>query len=567
MDFDLPTDLVDYLAELDEFIERDIRPLEAVDDNMRFFDYRREDARTDWERGGLPNQEWEALLHAAKRRADAAGHYRYAFPKEYGGRDGTNLGMAVIREHFARKGLGLHNDLQNEHSIVGNNVALLLMLNYGTEQQRAEWVDDLAEDRRGFVVAITEPAHGSDATYMETTGVRDGDHWIINGEKTWNTGIHNAEYDLIFARTHGGPGDASGITAFLVPKSTPGFEIVEYLWTFNMPTDHAHIRLTDVRVPDSAVFGGEGRGLQVVQHFFNENRIRQAASSLGAAQYCIDRAVEYAKTRKPFGKALASNQAIQFPLVELHTQCEMVRALIHKTAWSMDTHGAFSQSERVSMCNYWANRLCCESADRAMQVFGGLGYSRHQPFEHIYRHHRRYRITEGSEEIQMRRVAGYLFGFMTSRAPKGVDGESAPLERTTRRVHDSGPFATRRNRRLMQARPTMIEILATVAEVLERDVVPATSGATQHQARVAANLVAIVERELRLAPPAAERERNALAKFLDVDNTDLPALRAILADRVRSADADDPVVWELLVSAARDDLTITKPGYADWEGD
>ena len=98
----------------------------------------------------------------------------------------------------------------------------------------------------------------------------------------------------------------------------------------------------------------------------------------------------------------------------------MLRALIHKTAWLMDTRGPFSVSDKVSMCNYWANRLCCEAADRAMQVHGGLGYSRHKPFEHIYRHHRRYRITEGTEEIQMRRVAGYLFGYMRQRAPKGV---------------------------------------------------------------------------------------------------------------------------------------------------
>jgi len=106
VNFDLPQDLVAYLAELDDFIEREIKPLQAQDDNERFFDHRREDARTDWDRGGLPNEEWEALLVEMRRRADAAGHYRYAFPKEYGGKDGTNLGMAVIREHLARKGLG-----------------------------------------------------------------------------------------------------------------------------------------------------------------------------------------------------------------------------------------------------------------------------------------------------------------------------------------------------------------------------------------------------------------------------------------------------------------------------
>ena len=134
----------------------------------------------------------------------------------------------------------------------------------------------------------------------------------------------------------------------------------------------------------------------------------------------MNEAVEYAKYRKPFGKALATNQAIQFPLVDLQSRCEMLRALIHKTAWLMDRDGAFSVSDKVSMCNYQANQLCCEAADTAMQVHGGLGYSRYKPFEHIYRHHRRYRITEGADEIQKRRIAGYMFGFMNQQKPKGV---------------------------------------------------------------------------------------------------------------------------------------------------
>jgi acyl-CoA dehydrogenase len=332
--------------------------------------------------------------------------------------------MAVIRDHLARRGLGLHNDLQNESSVVGNHVGAQLMIRYGTDDQKREWVEDLASGRRHFAFGITEPNHGSDATYMETTARPAGDDWLITGEKTWNTGVHSADHDLVMARTGGEPGDGEGITAFLVPKDSPGFEVLEYLWTFNMPTDHAHIRLTDVRVPASAILGGLGRGLGVVQHFFNENRIRQAASSLGAAAFCLDRAIEYAKVRSPFGKPLAANQGIQFPIVELVTQCEMLRPFIRQTAWRMDVNGAFSVSKEVSMANYWSNRLCCEAADRAMQVFGGLGYSRHQPFEHIYRHHRRYRITEGAEEIQMRRVAGYLFGFMSQAAPKGVTSVS-----------------------------------------------------------------------------------------------------------------------------------------------
>ena len=421
MDFEIPADIVAFIEEVDAFIDAKIKPLEQVDDNIRFFDHRREDARTDWHRDGLPNEEWEALLRQAKELAIEAGIFSYPFPAAHGGRDGGNLGMAIIREHLAAKGLGLHNDLQNEHSVVGNNIGLLLLLEYGTQEQKEQWLDGMKTARKGFAFGITEPEHVSDATYMETRAERSGDNWVINGEKTWNTGVHTADADLVMARTSGKPGDGLGITAFLVPMDAPGVQIEEYLWTFNMPSDHARVSFTDVLVPAAAVFGGEGKGLAVVQHFFNENRIRQAASSLGAAQYCVNEAVEHANNRKPFGKPLSANQAIQFPLVDLQARCEMLRALIHKTAWLMDRDGAFSVSDKVSICNYQANRLCCEAADFAMQVHGGMGYSRYKPFEHIYRHHRRYRITEGADEIQMRRVAGYLFGFMKQQKPKGVE--------------------------------------------------------------------------------------------------------------------------------------------------
>lgn len=181
-----------------------------------------------------------------------------------------------------------------------------------------------------------------------------------------------------------------------------------------MPTDHATVSIKDVWVPHTAIFGKLHNGLSVAQAFLHENRIRQAASSLGAATYCINESIEYAKRRAPFGKPLAVNQGIQFPLVELLTQTEMLRLLIRKTAMEMDSMDQkeieYKLTHKVSMCNYWANRLCCQAADQAMQVHGGIGYSRHKPFEHIYRHHRRYRITEGSEEVQMRKVAYKVFG-------------------------------------------------------------------------------------------------------------------------------------------------------------
>jgi len=410
MDFEIPGEIRDYLAELDDFIEREIRPLEEQGDNARFFDHRREHARTDWENDGRPRAEWEALLAEMRRRADAAGHLRYGLPKAVGGRDGSNLAMAVIREHLAHKGLGLHNDLQNESSIVGNFPGVHMMLAYGTEAQKAEFLPGMITGTHRVAFGLTEPDHGSDATWLETTARRDGDEWVISGRKRFNTGMHHANWDMVFARTSGEAGHANGITCFLVPTDTPGVSVDFMWWTFNMPSDHPEVSFRDVRVPASALYGEEGRGLQLAQTFVHENRIRQAASGVGAAQYCIDESVRYARERKVFGKPLWLNQAIQFPLAELHTEAELVRNLVYKTAWELDRGHAMDVTQKVSMCNYRANRLVCDAADRAIQTHGGLGYTRHKPFEHIYRHHRRYRITEGSDEIQLRRVAGILFG-------------------------------------------------------------------------------------------------------------------------------------------------------------
>ncbi|MEX2236758.1 MAG: acyl-CoA dehydrogenase family protein [Dehalococcoidia bacterium] len=415
MDFDIPQDIKDYLAELDEFIEREIKPLEQQDDNIRFFDHRREFARTDFENDGKPRQEWEELLREMRRRADAAGHLRYALPVELGGKGGSNLGMAVIREHLAKKGLGLHNDLQNEASIVGNFPTAIMMDRFGTEAQKSEFLEGMLAGRVGMAFGLTEPDHGSDATHLETTAVRDGDDWVINGKKRFNSGMHRATHDMVFARTGGKAGEAEGISCFIVPTSTEGLNVDFMWWTFNMPTDHAEVSLDQVRVPRDALFGEEGRGLALANTFTHENRIRQAASGVGAAQFCIDESVKYARERVVFGKPLWMNQAIQFPLAELQTECEMVRTLVYKTAWQLDRNEQMDVTDKVSMCNYRGNRLVCEAADRAIQVHGGIGYTRHKPFEHIYRHHRRYRITEGSEEIQIRRVAGIMFGRQAKR--------------------------------------------------------------------------------------------------------------------------------------------------------
>jgi alkylation response protein AidB-like acyl-CoA dehydrogenase len=414
MDDAIPQELEHLLTEMDAFIEREIKPLEA--EHIQYFDHRREFARTDLERGGIPTQAWLDVLEEMRRRADAAGFYRYALPERMGGRGGDNLGMAVIRDHLAAKGLGLHNDLQNESSIVGNLVFPLILDAFGTEAQKAEFLHGTIEGTHEFAFTLTEPLHGSDATWMETSARRDGGDWVINGTKRFASALNTATHAIVFARTAGADGAADGITAFVVPTDAPGFEVPYFHWTFNMPTDHAELTLTDVRVPHDAILGEEGRGLATALFFVHENRIRQAASGVGAADYCVQQSVDYAKQRITFGRPLSTRQAIQWPLAELHTDVQLVRGLVRQTARQMDAGGKDNVkgvSDRVSMCNLRANRLVCEAADRAMQVHGGIGYTRHKPFEHIYRHHRRYRITEGSEEVQIRNVAGHLFGFLS----------------------------------------------------------------------------------------------------------------------------------------------------------
>jgi acyl-CoA dehydrogenase len=169
MNFDLPPG--QYLLDLDAFIEREILPLQ--DDNEHFFDHRREHSRTNWDAGGTPRQEWEDLLREARRRADKAGFYRFSLPAKYGGQNGSNFWMAVIREHLAAKGLGLFNDLQNKHSVVGNFPVIVMLRAFWREEQKTEFIWGILEERVSMTFGLTEPGHGSDSTHLDTVAVKE----------------------------------------------------------------------------------------------------------------------------------------------------------------------------------------------------------------------------------------------------------------------------------------------------------------------------------------------------------------------------------------------------------
>ncbi|RYX93399.1 MAG: acyl-CoA dehydrogenase family protein [Comamonadaceae bacterium] len=421
MDFDIPEDIKRTLRDIDAFVERELVPLERA--NPQFFDHRRENARTDWEQDGLPTKEFEALVLQARHLADKAGFLRKGLPRSVGGQEAPNLEVVIIREHLSARGIGLQGNLHDESSVVPSMPMVHLMNAFGSPEQKAEYLEGLVRGDYTLAFGLTEPDHGSDATWLESTAVQDGDHWVINGMKRFNSGTHRAKADLLFARTSGKPGDADGITAFLVPMDTPGLDVLYYHWTFNMPSDHAEVKINGVRVPATTIVGQLGKGLDVAQNFVHQNRIRQAAQSVGVARYCVQECVKYARERHTFGKPISQHQGIQFPVAEMHAEVEMVRNYVFKVANELDRKPMESVSDQVAIANFRANRLACNAADLAIQVHGGLGYTRGKPFEHFYRHFRRYRITEGSDEVQIRKIAAFLFGFA---GPNKIPRKGAP---------------------------------------------------------------------------------------------------------------------------------------------
>ena len=278
--------------------------------------------------------------------------------------------------------------------MVGNFPSVHLVLRFGTPEQIAEFGAPGVLGERTLAFGLTEPEHGSDATWMETTGTRSGDDWVITGEKRWNTGMHVATHDLVFARTSGSGGDPRGITAFIVPDADTRRR------DRALPVDPQYADRScrrEVRLGAGARLGDpgeEGRGLEIAQAFVHENRLRQAASSLGAAQYCIDQSVDYARTRETFGAPLATRQAVQWPLVELHTEATMLRSLIRETAADLDSVDHMELSDHVSMCNYRANRLVlrrCRPGHAGARRYGlqpALAVRAHLPPPPPLPHHR-----------------------------------------------------------------------------------------------------------------------------------------------------------------------------------
>lgn len=277
---------------------------------------------------------------------------------------------------------------------------------YGTNLQKERFLRPLAEGKKLGAYGLTEAASGSDAASMKTTAVREGDHFVLNGNKIFVTNGGEAEVYIVFAVTDPSK-KHKGISAFIVEKGTPGFlfgKKEKKLGIRSSPT--LEIIFDGCRIPAEQLLGIEGKGFTIALRTLDGGRIGIAAQAVGIAQGAMDAALAYAKERKQFGKLLAEQQAIQFKLADMATQIEAARLLTYQAAWLKSNGLAYGKAS--AMAKLFAGDTAMQVTTEAVQVFGGYGYTREYPVERMMRDAKITQIYEGTNEIQRIVIAKFL---------------------------------------------------------------------------------------------------------------------------------------------------------------
>jgi len=283
------------------------------------------------------------------------------------------------------------------------------VLQWGSDAQKHEYLPRLARGEMIGCYCLTEPNAGSDAASMECIASRDGDEYVISGEKIWITNGGIAHLAIVFANA-----DPSlkhkGICAFLVPTDTPGFrrERMPGKELGHRASDHAHIVLDKMRVPQSALLGARGDGFKVAMSALDHGRLGVAAGALGVGQACLDACVEFAKTRRQFGQRIGNFEMIQSTLADMAADVDAARLLVYRAAWLQD-QGARATRE-TSIAKLFATEAAVKAANEAVLLHGGRGYSNEYPVERYYRDIKGLQIYEGTAHIQRIVIARELLG-------------------------------------------------------------------------------------------------------------------------------------------------------------
>ena len=345
----------------------------------------------------------DAIPDDIRRQAAEMGLFGYAIPQEWGG-----LGLNLVQDVELAMELGYTSLALRSMFGTNNGIAGQVLVNFGTDEQKKEWLERLASGDVIASFALTEPGAGSNPAGLRTRAVRDGDHWVINGDKRFITNAPWAGLFVVFARTREAVGSDPGIAVFLVPADAPGVEVgpkdkkmgQEGAWT-------ADVMLHDVRVPSAALVGGsEEVGYKAAMTSLARGRVHIAALAVGSARRALDESVAYAATATQGGQPIGDFQLVQAMLADMQTGVMAGEALVR------DAARRYQSGDDTRMGPSVAKLFCTEMvgkvADLAVQVHGGTGYMREVPVERIYRDVRLLRLYEGTSEIQRLIIGGGL---------------------------------------------------------------------------------------------------------------------------------------------------------------
>ena len=341
------------------------------------------------------------------RQLGEAGWLRHAIAgREHGGANDTidTRAICLIRETLARHA-GLADFAFAMQGLGSGAISLA-----GTTEQRATWLPKVAKGEAISAFALSEPDAGSDVAAMQCSARQDGDHYVIDGEKTWISNGGIADLYVLFARTGEAPG-SRGISAFIVEANTPGFEIAERI-DLIAPHPLAKLRFTNCRIPASNRIGAAGEGFKIAMRTLDVFRTSVAAAALGFARHALHEGLQRATTRRMFNHTLADFQLTQAKLAQMALTIDSAALLTYRAAWARDQ--GRNVTKEAAMAKLAATEGAQQVIDAALQLFGGQGVVSGQPVESLYREIRALRIYEGASEVQQIIIARELLKEMSS---------------------------------------------------------------------------------------------------------------------------------------------------------